>query len=161
CRRQRGGVELPRIPADPGEAFACPLWREICDRNQVYAGRMPYLGEEHRAKLAGPDQGNAQRLVLRSAAQQQTVKIHCKRIRAGALTLPQMAAVEQSQPAPARCGIPVRARVAPPTAGAGEYGCGSAAASVRRSVKPIVVAPGSLATVTSAAWSSSIRLAMA
>ncbi len=79
CRSgKRSCGELFCGPADAGKAVAGALRRKIGDGNKVHARRAAYLRQKHRAELAGADQGDAQRPVLRRALGQQFMQIHAE-----------------------------------------------------------------------------------
>src|SRR3546814_18857551 len=77
-----GGEGMRRIlvfrPADPGERGPRLVEVEIGDAQDMDAGRPDRLGEIHRSELAGPDQADPDRLLLRRAGGTQLVQVRVR-----------------------------------------------------------------------------------
>ncbi len=77
-RPQVGRGELLRGPAGRQQRAPRPRRLEIGHAQDVQAGRMARLSEEHGAELAGADHADPDRLAGRGPARQQTVQVHAR-----------------------------------------------------------------------------------
>ncbi len=73
---ERCGAVRGRRPADALEILARVRRREVCDPDEMNAGRLRHLRDIHRGKLACADQTDAQGPALRLALLEQPVQVH-------------------------------------------------------------------------------------